>query len=131
MISIQSAIRLSIPILSVPAMVVLHLVIGISILCASDDPIAAAILGVISPCSESAITMPIAPMIIFDLRDATITGFSPVAIASGALESIELVANELVPIASTKIFGNSFFILLIRVLPRDPPCPSITVIVYS
>lgn len=77
--NIASESRSERDIFSTPAINVSHLFIGINILFALLLPIAAAMLGVTSPISASAITIPTGPTIISALRLATAAAFSPVA----------------------------------------------------
>ena len=75
--------------------------IGINNFLAFDCPTATAILEVTSPYNESAITIPIGPIIISASLEQTTTGFSPVATTSALALSIASVASALVPIAIT------------------------------
>jgi len=70
---------------------------------------ASAMARVISPRRESAMTIPIGPMITSASRLATRTGFSPVAPASAPAFNMAEVAMELVPMAMTERLGKDFF----------------------
>ena len=73
---------------------------------ASAFATASAIGSVTSPSKESAITIPIGPMIMSAFRQATITGFSPVAAFFAPAFNIVAVAIEFVPIAVIIILEN-------------------------
>ena len=77
--SIALAINLPVLRLESPAIYVLQSVNGIRIRFALDCEMQFAILGVISPIMESAMIIPMGPMITSASFDATKTEFSPVA----------------------------------------------------
>ena len=101
-----SAIKAAVFRFGTPAIRFSHLFIGMRILEASARLIESAIFSVTSPRSESAITIPIGPMITSALRQATATGFSPVAAFFAPALIMEAVAVAFVPIAVRFTFGN-------------------------
>ena len=85
-------------------------------------------LGVISPSKESAITIPIGPMMMSAVRLPTMAGFSPVAPASAPAFSMAAVAMLLVPMARISSPGKLTFTCSTILFPILPPWPSITMI---
>ena len=83
--------------------------------------------GVISPSMESAMTIPMGPMIKSASRLPVITGFSPVAPASAPAFNIAAVAVLLVPSARTGSSGHTDFSCSTMARPMRPPWPSITI----
>ncbi len=74
---------------------------------------------------ESAIAIPMGPMIRSAFLHPTITAFSPVAAWSAPAFSILEVAREFVPTAVISVCGNSFFTEATSCLPMPPPWASI------
>ena len=92
-------------------------------------PTATAMAGVTSPSRESADKMPRGPMIKSASRQATSTGFSPVAPKSAPALSMAAVAVALVPMAYSSQLGScSLQRRAVTRLPILPPWPSITTI---
>jgi len=93
------------------------------------DATAFAMAGEISPISASAIAMPMGPTMICALRQATMTGFSPVATRSAPARRITSEAALFVPTAMISRCGKDFLMFSTKVLPSFPPWPSMTRIV--
>lgn len=77
--------------------------------------------GVISPKRESAMTMPIGPMIRSASRQATRTGFSPVAPMAAPAFIIAAVAVVLAPSARSRLSGTEFMDFFYEARPMRPP----------
>ena len=115
------------PLLSTPAIIMLHLFRGRSIFFAGLSATALAIAGVSSPSIELADIIPTAPMMKSALAALNTMAFSPVAPSLAPALSIFEVASELVPNAMILISpGRLFFNFSTTLLPMPPPWPSIT-----